>query len=138
MGNGNGLRAQYWTNTTSVAFSNVSYSVPPTLVRTDAVVNFDWSAAGPAASIGAHKFYARWTGAVQPQYDETYTFKTIADDGVRLWVNGQLLIDDWTVHSSAVTNSGSINLRAQQLYNIRMDYFQQSGNAALSFAGAVP
>src|SRR5262249_23582716 len=63
--------------------------------------------------------------------DETYTFTTVADDGVRLWINGQLLVDDWNAHSSAVTNSGGIALHAQQLYNIRLDYFQQTGGAGV-------
>jgi hypothetical protein len=53
-------------------------------------------------------------------------------------VNGQLLIDDWTSHSSAVTNSGVISLRAQQLYNIRMDYFQQTGNATAQLRWSSP
>ncbi len=138
VGNGNGLLGQYWTNTTGVAFSNAAFSVPPTLVRTDAVVNFDWSAVGPDASIGQTNFTARWTGAVQPQYDETYTFTVVADDGVRLWVNGQLLVDDWTTHSADATNSGSISLHAQQLYNIRLDYFQQTGNAAAQLRWSSP
>lgn len=121
LGNGIGLLGQYWTNTSSAAFTNVSFGVLPTLVRTDSVVNFDWSSGSP---VGQTVFAVRWNGAVQPQFNESYTFTVVADDGVRLWVNGQLLIDDWTTHSGAATNSGSITLNAQQLYNIRMDYFQ--------------
>ncbi len=138
VGSGIGLTAQYWTNTTAVAFSNVSFSTPATLVRTDAVVNFDWTAAGPDPGIGQTNFTARWTGAVQPQYDETYTFTTVADDGVRLWVNGQLLIDDWNAHSGLVTNGGTIALHAQQLYNIRLDYFQQTGGAGAQLRWSSP
>ena len=138
LGDGTGLLGQYWTNTTSTAFTNLSFSVPPTLVRTDAVVNFDWSTTGPDASIGQTNFTARWIGAVQPQYGETYTFTVIANDGVRLWVNGQLLVNDWTVHSTAATNSGSITLSAQQLYNIRMDYFQQNGSATAQLLWSSP
>jgi PA14 domain-containing protein/chitobiase/beta-hexosaminidase-like protein/Big-like domain-containing protein len=138
LGSGSGLLGQYWTNTTDLAFSNTSFSVPATLARTDSVVSFDWSAAGPAQSIGQTNFTAQWIGSVQPRYDETYTFTTIADDGVRLWVNGQLLVDDWNVHASAVTNSGSIQLRAQQLYNIHLDYFQQSGNAGVQLRWSSP
>ena len=129
LGTGTGLLAQYWSNTTSTAFTNVSFSTLPTLTRTDAMVNFNWSVSGPDPTIGQTNFTARWTGCVQPQYNETYTFTTVADDGVRLWVNGQLLINDWTTHSSAATNSGVIALNAQQLYNIRLDYFQSSNNA---------
>ncbi len=130
-GNGAGLLGQYWANLSSEEFTNETFNIPPTLTRTDAVVNFDWSTAGPDGSIGQTNFAARWTGAVQPQYNETYTFTTIASDGVRLWVNGQLLVDDWTAHSSLATNSATINLDAQQLYNLRLDYFQATGGAGV-------
>jgi hypothetical protein len=57
---------------------------------------------------------------------------------VRLWINGQLLIDDWNAHSGALTNSGTVTLRAQQLYNIRLDYFQQTGGAGAQLRWASP
>jgi hypothetical protein len=122
IGNGIGLLGQYWTNTTSTAFSNVTFAVPPTLVRTDDVVNFNWNTTGPDPSVGQTYFTARWTGSVQPQFNETYTFYVTGDDGVRLWVNGQLLADGW-VNQEPTTYQGSITLKAQQLYNIRMDYY---------------
>ncbi len=129
LGNGAGLLGQYWTNMTAPAFTNVSFNTPATLTRTDAVVNFNWSTNGPDPSIGQTNFTARWSGSVQPQYSETYTFTVVANDGVRLWVNGQLLVNNWTAQTSAITNSGSIALNAQELYNIRLEYFQGSGNA---------
>ena len=138
LGDGAGLLGQYWTNTTSAVFTNVAFNTPATLVRTDAVVNFNWSTTGPAASVGQTNFTARWTGTVQPQYSETYTFTVVADDGVRLWVNGQLLVNNWTAQSSAVTNSGAITLNAQQLYNLRLDYFQNTGNAVAQVLWTVP
>jgi autotransporter-associated beta strand protein len=138
VGTGTGLLAQYWTNTTAAAFSNIGFSAPATLARTDAVVNFDWSAAGPDPSIGQTNFTARWTGTVQPQYDETYTLTTVANDGVRLWLNGQLLIDDWNVHAGLATNSASISLHAQQFYNLRMDYFQQDSTAGAQLRWSSP
>ena len=129
LGSGSGLLGQYWTNTASAIFTNVSFTAPATLVRTDAVVNFNWSANGPDPTIGQTNYTVRWTGSVQPQFGETYTFTTVSDDGVRLWVNGQLLVNAWTAQNSGVTNSGSITLNAQQLYSIRMDYFQTASNA---------
>ena len=129
LGNGTGLLGQYWTNTTATVFSNVNFATAATLTRTDAVVNFDWSTTAPSPVIGRTNFTARWTGCVQPQYSESYTFTTVADDGVRLWVNGQLLVNDWTAHTTAATNSGVITLKAQQLYNVRLEYFQNASNA---------
>ena len=129
LGNGTGLLGQYWTNTTATAFSNVNFAAAATLTRTDAVVNLNWSITPPSPVIGQTNFTARWTGCVQPQFSENYTFTTVADDGVRLWVNGQLLVNDWTLRTAATTNSGVIALKAQQLYNVRLEYFQNTSNA---------
>ena len=123
-GHGTGLTAQYWKG-------SATFDTPATLTRTDAVVNFDWNAAGPDPVIGQNNFSARWSGSVQAQYDETYKFTTIASGGVRLWLNGRLVINDWTDHSSSTTNIGSITFKAQQHCNIQMDYFQ-SGTSALA------
>ncbi len=127
IGNGTGLFGSYWTNTTSVAFTNVNFSVPPTLTRTDATINFTWGANGPAPGIGKTNYAVRWNGSVQPQFTEPYTFYTTAEDGVRLFINGQLLIDDW-VPQTATTRSNTITLAAQQLYNIELDYFYRTTN----------
>jgi hypothetical protein len=106
-------------------------------MRTDAVVNFDWSLIGPDPSIGQAVFVTSWTGSILPPYNETYTFYTTTDDGVRLWVNGQLLVDHWADQIETVYQ-GSITLNAQQLYNIRMDYYQDTGNAEAILAWSSP
>ncbi len=137
VGNGIGLLGQYWTNTTSAAFTNVTFVVPPTLVRTDAFINFDWSSAGPDPSVGKTVYTVRWTGSVQPQYNEAYTFSASADDGVRLWVNGQELVNGW-VDEGATTYQGSITLKAQQLYNIEMDYYQNCCGAVAELQWSSP
>ncbi len=138
VGNGNGLLGQYWTNTTGNAFTNASFNTVATLTRTDAVISFNWNSTGPDPSIGQTNFTARWTGSVQPQYSETYTFTVIADDGVRLWVNGQLLVNNWVAGSGTTTNSGNLTLTAQEFYNIRLDYFQQTGNASVQLLWSSP
>jgi len=73
-------------------------------------------------------YSVRWTGQVQPLYSETYTFYANTDDGVRLWVNGVLLIDNW-VNQGATEKSGSITLTGGQKYDIVMEYFQGTGYA---------
>jgi uncharacterized repeat protein (TIGR03806 family) len=137
IGNGTGLRGAYWSNTPSTTFTNVGFNTAPSLVRTDAVVNFNWGAGSPDPSISANTFIARWTGSVQPQFSETFTFYTTTDDGVRLWVNGQLLIDHW-VNQSGTEWSGSISLAAQQRYNIQMDYFENGGSASATLSWSSP
>ena len=75
------------------------------LTRTDPIVDFDWASAAPDPAVQADNFSVRWSGQVMAPVTGTYTFTTTSDDGVRLYVNGQLLIDNWTDHAVA-QNSG--------------------------------
>jgi hypothetical protein len=131
VGGGTGLLGQYWAG----AESDSVPTTPPTLVQTNATVDFDWSATAPVKTAGQNPFSrgaVRWSGALQAQYDDTYNLAVVARGRVRLSVNGRLLIDDWAGHSQAVaqtaeplvTNRGSITLQAQQRYNVQLDYWQ--------------
>jgi uncharacterized repeat protein (TIGR03806 family) len=137
IGTGTGLQGDYWTNVTSAAFTNLSFSIPPTLVRTDAVVNFNWASSPPAPSIGLTNFVVRWTGTLQPEYNETYTLSADTDSGVRLYVNGRLLINQW-INQPATTSSNTITLKAQQLYNLELDFFNQTGGATAQLYWSSP
>ena len=123
IGTGTGLLGQYWSNHIG------SFVGTPTLVRTDAVVNFNWGSTGPDPSIGSSNYTVKWTGMVQPQFNETYTLYTSTDDGVRLIVNGQTLVNAFVSESPSLW-SASITLTAQQYYNIEMDYFHEGGGGA--------
>jgi len=112
---------------------------PAALTRVEPTVDsaVNWSNGTPSSSIPNTNFSASWTGNVQAQYTETYTFYTTADDGVNLWINGQLLISDW-VDQAATTKSASIALSAGQEVSIEMDYFQdgQADDAQLQWSSA--
>jgi len=110
---------------------------PPTLLRTDVTVNFDWGTGSPDSSISVDDFTVLWTGTVQPQFDETYTFYTTTDDGLRLWVNGQLVVDKW-VDQPATEWSGAIALHAAQKYPISMEYYQNGGDASAKLSWSSP
>src|SRR6185436_13852897 len=118
-------------------FSNNNLTGSPVLTRTDAVVDFNWSTGSPHASVPADNFSVRWTGRVQAQFSEIYTFYTLNDDGARLWVNGSQLVNDWTGHP-ATEFSGTIVLNAGQLYDVVMEYFEGAGDAVarLSWSSA--
>lgn len=118
-GTGTGLRGDY--------FANMTLSGSPTLTRTDATVNFSWGAS-PGGSVPGDQFSARWTGQVEAQYSQTYTFYTMSDDGVRLWVNGTQLVNNWTDHGPT-ENSGTIALTAGQKYNITLEFYENGGGA---------
>ncbi|MEI6714513.1 MAG: PA14 domain-containing protein [Verrucomicrobiota bacterium] len=100
----------------------------PEVARVDDSVNFTWSMGGPHVALPSDNFSARWTGQVIPSFTEKYTFYTQADDGVRLWVNGQLLVNHWDQHS-AVEDSGSISLVAGTPYELKLEYFEAGGSA---------
>ncbi len=131
-GNGTGLQGQYYANT----FPTNSFTGSP-LVRTDAVVNFNWGATAPIAGVAPTNYTVAWTGCVQAQFSEPYTFYLTNNDGVRLYVNGQLLINSWT-DQAAGSHAGTINLLGQQLYNIRLEHYQHTNSATVALGWGSP
>ena len=105
----------------------------PVLVRTDATIDFDWGNGAPDPAVGVETFSVRWTGQIEPLYSETYTFETVTDDGVRLWIDDQLIIDQW-VNQLPTTHSGTATLVAGQLTSIRMECFEDFGGAVAQLA----
>jgi glucose/arabinose dehydrogenase len=123
-GTGNGLVATYFNNSDLTGTA---------VVRTYAVVDFDFGTTTPDPFIAADTFSARWIGAVEPRFTETYTFTTTSDDGVRLWVDGVLLIDQWNDHTAA-THSAAVPLVAGRRHAIRIEYYQNSGPGSVRLA----
>lgn len=121
-GQGTGLYARYY-NTRDLSGQTVG--------RVDqSSINFDWGRGAPAnAGVGVDNFSVRWTGLVQAQLTDNYTFSTFSDDGVRLWVNGVLVINNWTPHSPTNNDSNPIALVAGQKYEIKLEYFEQTLDA---------
>ncbi len=118
-GTGTGLAATY--------FDNADFT-GPTVSRLDPTVDFVWGSGSPASAIGADTFSVRWSGQVEAPVSGTYTFYTVSDDGVRLWVNNQQIVSNWTNHAP-IENSGTIALTAGQRYEIRMEFYENGGGA---------
>ena len=91
----------------------------------------------PRSGIAADTFSVRWTGQVRAKVTGTHTFFTLSDDGVRLWVNGVLVIDNWTDHAPT-ENSGTIALTAGQRYDIRMELYENGGGAVSQLRWSAP
>lgn len=128
VGGGIGLRGDYFDN---------SDFTGTRVRRIDQVVDFDWGSGQPDASIGADSFSARWTGQVQPRFSEAYTFYVVGDDGVRLWVNNQLIVDRW-IDQSPTEYSGILQLQAGNLYDIRFEYYENGGGAVARLLWSSP
>jgi hypothetical protein len=120
VGNGDGLRGEYFDN---ADFTNLK------LVRTDATVNFDWAALSPSPEVGADTFSVRWSGQVQPLYSEAYQFFTNSDDGIKLYINGELAINQFAPQGVTEYGSAPITLEAGKRYDIVLEYFDGVGNA---------
>lgn len=112
-------------------FSNTSLSGWPTLTRSDSEVKFNWGWGSPDWRIPSDNFSARWTGMVRFDTSCTHTFSARSDDGVRVWVDGWLVIDGWYDHA-AMTFSGNRWLAAGD-HHIRVEYYEHTGLAEIEF-----
>ena len=122
-GAGTGLRGDYYSNQFQT-FTNA-----PNLTRIDTNVDFNFGSGSPDPAISADKFTARWTGQVQPLYSQPYIFYTKSDDGSRLWVNGQLVVNRWVNQAVTETASAAYSLVANQKYDVVMEYYDNTSFA---------
>jgi hypothetical protein len=118
-GTGTGLRGSY--------FNSTDLSGTPALTRTDAQLNFTWPDS-PGPGVNADNFSVRWEGQIEAPASGSYTFTTTSDDGIRLWINGQLVVDDYQAHTAG-EKAGSISLTGGQRYDIKVEYYERSGMA---------
>jgi len=121
---------------TGAYYGNTGLTGTP-VTRLDSTVNFNWGTAAPVAGIGADHFSVRWTGQVQPMTTQTYTFQTASDDGVRLWVDGKLVVDHWSDHSWTADNA-TVALVAGHRYDIRMEYYENAVTAVAMLRWSSP
>ena len=106
--------------------------------RLDPTVDFSWGDPGsPDPSVPVDGFMIRWTGQIEAPITATYTFHTQTDDGVRLWVNNEQIIDNWTDHSNT-HDSGDIALTAGQRYDIQLEYYENGGGAVCELSWSSP
>jgi beta-glucosidase len=113
-----GLRGEY--------FSNMTLSGPPVLVRTDKQVYFEWAMGSPDSSIPVDHFSVRWTGKIIPPVSGVYKLGASTDDGLRLYLDGKLLIDSWFVRG-ATLDYVEVRLEAGHAYDLKMEYYENDG-----------
>ena len=99
------------------------------ITRVDRQIDFVWLLASPAApTIPIDGFSIRWRGKVTPRFSEMYTFHVISDDGVRLWIDDVLIIDDFRSRGTTET-TGRIALTAGQAVSVRLEHFDDNSEA---------
>ena len=110
-----GLRGEY--------FANRNLEGEPALQRVDETVNFDWGMSNPGPGLPADDFSVRWTGKISPEVSGKYQFGAIADDGVRIYLDGKLIAEDWTEHAPT-TVTGEVTLTAGKTYDVKIEYYE--------------
>lgn len=120
-----GLRGEY--------FSNNRLTGTPSLTRMDPRVDFRWTLNSPGRGIPFDWFSARWTSTLTAPSTLSGPVRRIAiegNDGYRLWLDGQLIIDNW-VKRSYGTREAAVNLAPDTTHSLKLEYFESTGNARL-------
>ncbi len=101
----------------------------------DSNIDFLWTT-DPPSGLPRNNYSARWDGFIEAKKAGSYRFSTLSDDGVRLWIDNKLVIDNWTIHPAAV-NVGRVNFPSNSRHRIRVEYFQAGGDAVIRLKCAV-
>lgn len=111
--------------------------------RTDPQLDFDWDT-GPDAELGRENYSVCWRGRLYAPESGRYTLYLTHDDGARLWLDGDLLIDEWSVYETwsqarpIMSIAPDIELDANRAYELRIRYFQQPGRGTVRLEWTVP
>ncbi len=116
---GTGLAGSYFNNTTLTGSA---------LLQRIEQVNFSWSGS-PGTGVEGNQFSARWIGQVEATATGNFQFQTRSNDGVRLWINGNLVVDNWTSHATINDVTGNIALTKDQRYTITMEFYDNTNSA---------
>lgn len=130
---GDGLHATYRTSADAL-------NGPIAFERVDPEVDFDWGTGSPGVGVADDNFSVRWTGQVEPQYTEQYTFYLTNDDGAVLVLEKQPVVDNTREAGSPPSGfaEGKIQLDARRLYRIEVLYFESRGTASVKLEWSSP
>ncbi len=119
-----GLDAEY--------FANTSLAGSPAFTKVDPNINFNWHSGSPGGSMPANSWSAQWSGNITvPAAVGDVTLAARSDDGVKVWVDGQLCIGNWGANDSATTESATM-LKAGQTHQLKVQYLQLGANDLIS------
>ncbi len=104
--------------------------------REDDVINFEWGNSSPDTSVPNDDFQIRWTTELDADVSGIYNFRTYTDDGLRLFINGELVIDFWS-DQGPTNRTGSINLN-EGSHECVMEYYENGGGATASLYWTPP
>ncbi|WP_409467124.1 PA14 domain-containing protein [Amycolatopsis sp. GA6-003] len=123
-----GLATQWWSNETLTG-APASYTTGTG--NADGSINHSWNDAAPTAGIPSDHFSLRATGEIMFPAAGDYVLKTLTDDGVRLWIDDQLVIDDWHVQAATWTSATVHSNAPGEIHRIRLEYYEATLAAQL-------
>lgn len=127
---GNGLTAEYLGTVSTLNGVTEKYT------QTDTIIDFDWAAGSPNASLLGNDLYTiTWNGYLRPPLDDNYTFTISGDDGFVLIIDSDTLINQW-LEGIKENKEKSIYLSGQTFYPIELKYFENEGNANIKLEWA--
>lgn len=124
-----GVKAEY--------FSSV-YLYERVTARRENFVSTTWGANAPVPGVPADLWSARWSATLTAPASGTYTLRTSTEDGVRLWLDGALLVDSWFDPAGGQTHAATVTMSAGSQHNLVMEYFEGYGNARAQLAWSGP
>ena len=130
---GTGLVGSYYRSNTPGQFSTF------VMRRVDPAIEFDWGGGSPDERIADDRFAIRWTGTITAT-DVGGLYRIIGynvDDGFRLWIDGEQLIDEWAP-SSGTDHVATVNFEANSRHEIRIEYYEDGGSAKVGLKWRPP
>ncbi|MGE5395082.1 MAG: glycoside hydrolase family 3 C-terminal domain-containing protein [Candidatus Saccharibacteria bacterium] len=118
-----GLNGEYFKNKTLTGTADFT--------RIDQTIDYHWPGAPNVTGFPSTNYSIRWTGVIRPTVTGTYTFLARGDDGFRLWVNNQQIINLWQ-DQGATQVTANVNLVAGQEYPVKLEYYQSGGLADIT------
>ncbi len=129
---GDGLLGTYHLSDGSGAFGDV------VAIRVDPNIDFEWGSEPPAPGVPTDRFAVRWTGTLRPTATGSHSFEFFADDGVRLWFDDELVVDEWHDNSGGTPYTFQRSLSADGRHAIRIEYYENGGSAKARFLWRPP
>jgi hypothetical protein len=124
------IQAEYFNVTEGGPPSNAFDARQHRGTRIDAGIDFDWGTGGPDfGGLEADRFAVRWRGQIYLPATGAWTFYTYSDDGARLWIDGQAVIDQW-VDQAPTLHASSPATYSEGWHDLRMEYYENGGGAS--------
>ncbi len=117
-------------------FANTKLTGSAVLQRIEDI-NFDWGTGSPGAGVATNNFSVRWTGQIEIPTTGSYRFQTLSDDGVRVYIDGVRIINNWSAHA-ATRNTSSARTYTEGRHTITVEYYESSGSAVLKLYWLLP